>query len=912
MSENPETKNPEKTQKPKQPESQAETTKQDQPNSTEEVKKDDQAETKEEVQPEEQVKPKEETQPEEQEKPQEEAQPEEQEKPQEEAQPEKQEKSQEEAQPEEQEKPQEEIQQQDQEQIPEEAQPQDQPESQPVTEPAAAVEEPKPEPTPPSAPISSDEERVIPLSELKDENEYDAEEMAFMLQLYEETMQQIKSGEIIAGKIVSISDREVAIDIGFKSEGTVPIEEFEEPADLTIGDTIEVYLENIENQDGQLVLSKRKADFARVWNQIMETYERGETVKGRCTRRIKGGIVVDVTGIDAFLPGSQIDIHPVRDFDSWIGQICDFRIVKVNEARKNIVLSRKVLIEENLRDVREKILSEIQIGEEIDGIVKNITDFGAFVDLGGVDGLLHITDISWGRVNHPSEVVSYDENLKVRVLDFDPVRKRISVGLKQLFPHPWEGVEERYPVNSKVTGRVVSITKYGAFVELEEGIEGLIHISEMSWTQHIKHPSQILNIGQDVEVVVLSIDAENRKVSLGLKQTEEDPWEKLEQKYAVETKHKGAVRDLVPFGAFVELEEGVEGLVHISDLSWTRKVRHPGEVVKKGDEIEVTVLSFDRNERRIALGHKQTIENPWDLFETKYPVGTEIGGKVVRTVDKGAIVELEWSLESFLPVSHFGKDSETGRSKALKEGEELQIEVIDFDKDSKKIVVSALNIQKRTENAEYKEYLEEQKAEAEVEAPAEKVETGEKEPAAKGEAEAEKPAEEAKAVAEAPTEVEVKEEKPKAEPAAEEAPIEAAKAVAEKAEIAEVEEVKESKPTKEKKPKKAAGKKAKADAVVEEKPKKAAGKKAKAEAVVEEKPKKVRKAAKKDEPEEEKEEKPKAKKKTTTKKKADSSGETKAAKKPAKKAKTTKAKPSKKEGEKKTGKSDSKDKAEKS
>ncbi len=659
------------------------------------------------------------------------------------------------------------------------------------------TEEKKTDQTPQdSQPEPVEEEKVYLLSELSDATEYDEEETVFMSKLYEETMQQIKSGEIIAGRIVSISDREVAIDIGFKSEGTVPIEEFEERDKLAIGDEVEVYLENIENQDGQLVLSKRKADFARVWREIMEIYERGETIMGTCIRRIKGGIVVDVKGIDAFLPGSQIDIHPVRDFDAWITKSSDFRIVKINEARKNIVISRKVLIEEKLRDVREQILSEIEIGQEIEGIVKNITDFGAFVDLGGVDGLLHITDLSWGRINHPSDIVSYDETIKVRILDFDPVRKRISVGLKQLYPHPWEGVEDRFPINSKVIGKVVSITKYGAFVELEEGIEGLVHISEMSWTQHIKHPSQILNIGQEIEIVVLSIDAENRKVSLGLKQTEEDPWEALEQKYAVDSVHKGIVRDLVPFGAFVELEEGVEGLVHISDLSWTRKVRHPGEIVKKGDEIDVCILSFDRNERRIALGHKQTVDNPWDQFEKEFPVGSLLDGAIVRTVDKGAIVELQWGLESFLPVSHFGKDSESGQARTIKEGDQLQVEIIDFDKNSKKIVVSASKIQKRAEEAEYREYLEEQKTQSESEAPAEpeektpdaeepKAETSEAEPVKEEAEEAPKPEPE-------PTEApaEEKEEKAEAEPAKEEAE-EAPKSEAEPTEApAEEEEVK--------------------------------------------------------------------------------------------------------------------------
>jgi small subunit ribosomal protein S1 len=663
-------------------------------------------------------------------------------------------------------------------------------------DPASSV---KPEQTPPmnaAAQNLEEEEKVIPLSELKEDVEYEPEESAFMSKLYEDTMREIKSGEIVTGKIISISEKDVAIDIGFKSEGTVPIEEFDDPSSLNIGDTIEVFLENIEDQEGELVLSKKRADFARVWSTILDFYQRGETVRGKCLRRIKGGIVVDVMGVEAFLPGSQIDIHPVRDFDSWINETADFRIVKVNELRKNIVLSRKVLIEENLRDVREKILSEIQIGQTMEGVVKNITDFGAFVDLGGVDGLLHITDLSWGRVNHPSEIVSYDQRLKVCVLDFDPVRKRISIGLKQLQPHPWEGIEQRYPLNSKVTGKVVSITKYGAFVELEEGIEGLIHISEMSWTQHIKHPAQLLNIGQEVEVVVLSIDAENRKISLGLKQTEEDPWERLEEKYAVGTKHTGTVRDLVPFGAFVELEEGIEGLVHISDLSWTKKIKHPGEVVKKGDSIEVVILSFDRNERRIALGHKQTLENPWEQFAANYSVGSIVDGKIVRTVDKGAIVELPLMLEGFLPVSQFGKDPKTGRGKALKEGEELKLEVLEFDKENKKIILSAASVQKREEESEYQAYLQQQEGAVPAEEAVQKTEASEQQPLEAAaappeigtETEAEKPKKKPRAAKKAPRAT------------AEEAPAETEAGTVEAAAQTEGEE--EEKPTQPRKTKK--------------------------------------------------------------------------------------------------------------
>jgi small subunit ribosomal protein S1 len=459
-----------------------------------------------------------------------------------------------------------------------------------------------------------------------------------------------------------------------------------------------------------------------------------------------------VLGVDAFLPGSQIDVHPVHDFDALVGETMDFRIVKLNDTRKNVVVSHKILVEESLAGIREKVLSEMEIGKILEGTVKNITDFGVFVDLGGVDGLLHITDLSWGRVGHPSEVVQLDQKLQVKVLDYDPERRRISVGLKQLQPHPWEGVENKYPVGARVKGRVTSIARYGAFVELERGLEGLIHISEMSWTQHIKHPSAVVSVGDEVEAVVLAVDKENRKISLGLKQTEPDPWETLELKYAVGSRHKGMVRDLVPFGAFVELEDGIDGLVHISDLSWTKRIRHPGEVLKKGEEVEVVVLGFDRSERRIALGLKQAQENPWDRFEQAYPIKAQTTGKVVRLLEKGVVVELPMEVEGFVPNSQLRRISQGPDRRAINAGDVLNLEVIEFDKDSKRIILSALEAEKAVETQDYEEYV---KKTAEEAPSAESVKEEPKAEEAKPESEAES------APAEQPPEV--SEEKPTSE-----------------------------------------------------------------------------------------------------------------------------------------------------
>lgn len=530
--------------------------------------------------------------------------------------------------------------------------------------------------------------KVIAKKDLKEAVEYSDEELKNFERLYEDTLTEFVEGQLVTGKILAINNREVAVDIGFKSEGVIPIEEFQDPKSLKIGDDIEVFLDNVEDQDGQLVLSKKKADFMRVWERVLEAHDKGEIMQGRCTRRIKGGIVVDLMGIDAFLPGSQIDLKPIRDFDAYIGQMMDFRVVKVNELRKNIVVSHRVLVEEAMSEQRGRILENLAKGQVLEGMVKNITDFGVFIDLGGVDGLLHINDLSWGRVSHPSEIVSLDEKIKVQVLDFNEAKDRISLGLKQLQPHPWVDVDKKYPMGTVVRGKVVSISDYGAFVELERGVEGLIHISEMSWTQHIRHPSKIVSVGEMVDAKVLNIDLEERKISLGLKQLEPDPWDDIEQKYPIGSRQKGVVRNLTNFGAFVELEEGIDGLVHISDLSWTKKIRHPGEVVKKGDEVDVVVLNVDKGNRRISLGYKQTKENPWDVFEKDYGVHTKTAGKIVRMIDKGVIVELPAEVDGFVPMSHLAKPNLTKPADGYAVGDELELVVIEFNKDSKKIILS--------------------------------------------------------------------------------------------------------------------------------------------------------------------------------------------------------------------------------
>jgi small subunit ribosomal protein S1 len=537
-----------------------------------------------------------------------------------------------------------------------------------------------------------------------EEKEYTEQEYKDLAQLYNQTFTNIHEGEIVRGRIVAITDNGVAIDIGFKSEGIVPLAEFPNIDELKPNDEVEVFLESVENKDGQLVLSRKHADFVRTWERVVRAFETGEVLQGKITRRIKGGLVVDLMGLDAFLPGSQIDVKPVRDFDQFLGKMMEFRVAKINHPNENVVVSHKVLIEAEMQEQRSAILNSLEKGQVLEGNVKAITDFGVFVDLGGVDGLIHITDLSWGRVNHPSEVVKLDQTITVVVIDFDEAKKRISLGLKQLQPHPWENIETKYPVGTKVVGKVVSLADYGAFIEIEKGIEGLIHISEMSWTQHIKHPSQVVSMGQMVGAIILSLDKDNKKISLGMKQLEPDPWLSLLAKYPVNSKHTGIVRNLTNFGVFVELEEGVDGLVHISDLSWTKKIRHPGEVVKKGDRLDVVILGVDVDQRRISLGHKQVRENPWEAFAESYKPGTETEGKIVRIIEKGVIVELPYGVDGFVPLSQLSMNPVKNIGEMFHAGDELPLKVLEFDKDSKKIVLSAVEYLKGKEQKVIDDY----------------------------------------------------------------------------------------------------------------------------------------------------------------------------------------------------------------
>ena len=505
---------------------------------------------------------------------------------------------------------------------------------------------------------------------------------------YEETLKDFDEGEIVRGRIVGLTETEVLVDIGFKSEGTIPRAEFIGVDGLEIGTEFDVYLDKMENQDGLIVLSKTRADFLRVWDRIKAAFDAQETVKGTVDRRIKGGLVAKLYGVDAFLPGSQVALRQVPNLDTLIGNELEFRIIKLNKRRRNIVVSRRVVLEEQRAKQKSKIMEELDKGQVRKGVVKNITDFGAFVDLGGIDGLLHLTDLSWGRVAHPSEVVQIGQELDVKVLDFDRERERISLGLKQLQPYPWKEVAEKYPVGTKVKGKVVSITDYGAFVELERGVEGLIHISEMSWTKHVRHPSKIVNVGQDIDVMVLKIDPENEKISLGLKQTEPDPWETLSEKYPPGTVLEGKVRNLTNFGAFVEIEEGIDGLVHISDMSWTKRVRHPSEVVKKGDVVTVKVLEVNKESRRISLGIKQTMEDPWDDLAQEYVVDTTLEGKVERLLDRGIVVELRSGVEGFVPVSHLLPDDIKKPAEYFGVGDMIPLKVIKMDPANRRIVLS--------------------------------------------------------------------------------------------------------------------------------------------------------------------------------------------------------------------------------
>lgn len=529
-------------------------------------------------------------------------------------------------------------------------------------------------------------------------DEYTDDEYNEMMGMYENTLNQIEEKEIITGRVASVDDKYVVIDIGFKSEGIIAVNEFPNSVleSMAPGDEVDVFLDRVEDKDGQLILSRRKADILQAWEKIEASHESATIIEGYIKRRIKGGMVVDVFGIDAFLPGSQIDVRPVRDFDAYVGRTMEFQVVKLNMAAENVVVSHRALIESDLEEQREEILETIEAGQVLEGAVKNITDFGVFIDLGGVDGLLHITDLSWGRVDNPNEIVQLDQRLNVAVIDFDEKSKRVSLGLKQLQPHPWEEIHAKYPEENKVQGRVVSIADYGAFVELEKGVEGLIHISEMSWTQHIKHPSQLVQKDDVVECIVLNINEDEKKISLGVKQLTNDPWADILERFPVGSKHDGVIRNLTNFGVFVELEPGIDGLIHVSDLSWTEKVEHPNEIVKKDQEIEVVILGVDFDNRRITLGHKQVQDNPWTQYAKEYAPGASVEGEVVKATDKGAFVKLPLGAEAFLS---YGKAVEP----EFKEGDKVEAFVLDFNEEAKSINLSQLDKdQKKAKEAKKK------------------------------------------------------------------------------------------------------------------------------------------------------------------------------------------------------------------
>ncbi len=515
---------------------------------------------------------------------------------------------------------------------------------------------------------------------------YSKAEKSRLEELYAGTLSEVKQNEVVRGTVVSITDRDVVLNIGFKSDGLVPLSEFRDVTDLKVGDTIDVYVENPEDSNGQLILSRKKAKIVKAWENIENALQNDSVIEGLVKRRTKGGLIVDIFGVEAFLPGSQIDVKPIRDFDIYVGKKMEVKVVKINYANDNVVVSHKVLIEKDLESQRAEILNNLEKGQVLEGIIKNMTNFGVFIDLGGVDGLLHITDISWGRINHPEEVLSLDQKVNVVVLDFDEEKKRISLGMKQLIPHPWDSLPAEIQVGSRVKGKIVNVADYGAFLEIMPGVEGLIHVSEMSWSQHLRNPQDFIKIGDELEAVVLTLDREERKMSLGVKQLTEDPWTKADitTKYAVGTRHTGTVRNLTNFGLFLELEEGIDGLVHVSDLSWTKKVKHPSEFIKIGEKLDVQVLELDVEQRRLALGHKQLEENPWDTFETIFVPGSVHRCTIISKNDKNAVLELPYGLEGVCTLKNLVK--EDGSKGEI--GESLDFKVLEFSKDEKRIVLS--------------------------------------------------------------------------------------------------------------------------------------------------------------------------------------------------------------------------------
>lgn len=528
---------------------------------------------------------------------------------------------------------------------------------------------------------------------------------------YENSLAEIHENQVIKGRVIGMNDHVILIDIGFKSEGMIDRDEFSEDTLPKIGDQIDIYLERLEDRRGNMVLSKEKADFMRRWQELRDMFEAETTFSCKIVKRIKGGMVVDLNGILGFLPGSQIDVRPIKDFDTLLESDIEVRIVKLNEARKNIVVSHKVILEESLKEQRDALLSDMEVGTVLEGRVKNITDFGVFIDLGGVDGLLHITDLSWGRVNHPSEVVNIDDELTVKIIDFDREKQRVSLGLKQLTPHPWEDVEVNFPVHSNVKGKIVSMTNYGAFVELEPGVEGLIHVSEMSWTRHVRNPNELYKLGDEVEAMVLSIDSEDRKISLGVKQLQPDPWDEIEEKYVIGSNHKGVINNLTQFGAFVELENGIDGLIHVSDISWTKVIRHPKEVLENGQEVEIKIQEISRDNRRISLGLKQVTDDPWPVIIKHFETGKEANGEIIRVLDKGIILQLEMDVEGIIP---FGKKPKKQRKEVaakLKPGDNVSGNVMEVNPEDKKVILYSEEFSEGSEKTtkdSVKDFLEDQ------------------------------------------------------------------------------------------------------------------------------------------------------------------------------------------------------------
>lgn len=560
-----------------------------------------------------------------------------------------------------------------------------------VKEKAPAVEE---APASVEAPVAEKPAKVRPQPQIpgefdwdavdKKREKYSASERTKLEGLYDKTLSSIGDHEVIDGIVVGKNSREVIVNIGFKSDGVIPVSEFRYNPNLKIGDKVEVYVENQEGASGQLELSHKKARILRSWDRVNDAFEKQEVINGYVKCRTKGGLIVDVFGIEAFLPGSQIDVKPIRDYDIYVDKTMEFKVVKINQEYKNVVVSHKALIEDELEQQKTEIISKLEKGQVLEGTVKNITSYGVFIDLGGVDGLVHITDLSWGRINHPEEIVELDQKIKVVILDFDDSKKRIALGLKQLTPHPWDALDETMKVGDTVKGKVVVIADYGAFIEIAAGVEGLIHVSEMSWSQHLRTAQDFLKVGDEVEAVVLTLDRDERKMSLGMKQLIPDPWENIKGRYPVNSRHTATVRNFTNFGIFVEMEEGVDGLIHISDLSWSKKIKHPAEFTKVGETIEVIVLDVDEENRRLSLGHKQLEENPWDVFESIFTVGSVHQGTIIGTSDKGMIVSLPYGVEGFAPNRHLKKED----GSQAKNDETIDFKVIEFSKENKKIILS--------------------------------------------------------------------------------------------------------------------------------------------------------------------------------------------------------------------------------